>query len=135
MWMKTAYHVVVPMQESPSSIWPTSLEEGQLSIDMFREENALIIRSPMAGVALEDIDIAIHGDLLTIRGQRASQADTHQDEWFCRECYWGSFSRSIILPLDVQAEQAEASMKNGILDIRLPLRHAGHRITVKHRDS
>lgn len=120
------------MQDLSSSSWLPSSDDGQLSIDLFRDGDALIVRSPMAGVSLEHIDIAIHGDLLTIRGQRTQPQVINEDDWFCRECYWGSFSRSIVLPLDVQGEQAEAHVKNGILEIRLPLRHVGHRIHV-HR--
>lgn len=119
---------------SSSSSWFPSQDEGQLSVDIFREGETLVIHSPVAGVAIEDIDIAIHGDLLTIRGTRTQRHTTNEDDWFCRECYWGAFSRSIVLPLDVQADHAEATMKNGVLEIRIPLRHIGHRIQVRHQE-
>ncbi len=123
------------MQELSSASWFPSSDDGQLSIDLFRDGDVLLVRSPMAGVTIDNIDIAIHGDLLTIRGQRTQPQAINEDDWFCRECYWGSFSRSIVLPLDVHAEQAVARVKNGILEIRLPLRHIGHRIHVRHQES
>lgn len=104
--------------------------EGQLALDIFREGSSLIIRSPIAGVAIEDLDIAVHGDLLTIRGTRKLVDEPSPEHWFSRECYWGSFSRSVVLPCDVFAEQADASMKNGVLTIRIPLRHDEHRISI-----
>jgi HSP20 family protein len=106
-------------------------QEGQLSIDLFRAEDALILRAPMAGVSPEQIDIAVDGDLLTIRGSRASQRTVNEDDWFYRECYWGTFSRSIVLPLDVDAARTEAVMKDGVLEVRLPLLGEERRIPIR----
>jgi HSP20 family protein len=97
-------------------------DEGQLSVDIFRDGNYLVVRSTVAGVEPEDLDIAIHGDLLTVRGARAMREEVNEDDWFYRECYWGIFSRSLVLPFDVIPERAEAKLKNGILEIRLPIR-------------
>ncbi len=130
MWMKIPYHGVVSMNDLPSSDWLPWHGDGQLSVDIFRQGEQLIIRSPMAGVKIEDIDIAIHGDLLTIRGQRTQQQDINEDDWFCRECYWGSFSRSIVLPLDVNGDRADAALKNGVLEVHIPLQHHAQRIRV-----
>ncbi len=120
------------MSDSFSTEWLPTSNDGQLSLDIFRDEHDLVIRTPLAGVSTEEVDIAIHGDLLTIRGQRSQQQISKEEEWFCRECYWGAFSRSVVLPVDVQGERATASMKNGVLEIRIPLRHTGHRIQIRH---
>ncbi len=104
--------------------------EGELALDIFRDGNHLVIRSPLAGVAIEDLDIAVHGDLLTIRGTRKLIDETRPEDWYTQECYWGSFSRSVVLPCDVFAEQAEASMRNGVLTVRIPMRHDVHRISI-----
>jgi len=122
---------------SPSSSqnWDTSSHEGQLSVDVFREGDALVIRSTAAGADPDKLDISFHGDLLTIRGVREADNDIAEDDWFYRECYWGAFSRSIVLPYDVVPERAEASIKNGILEIRLPITASSERsIKVKVRD-
>lgn len=107
--------------------WSAPLEEGQLSVDVFRDGNDLIIRSTVAGTKPEDIDISVHGDLLTIRGKRDTDRTVKDDDWYYRECYWGAFSRSIVLPYDVRAEKAEASLKNGVLEVRIPIQESDER--------
>jgi HSP20 family protein len=107
--------------------WSSPLEEGQLSVDVYRNGNDLVIRSTVAGASPEDLDISIHGDLLTVRGKREAGHDIKDEDWYYRECYWGAFSRSIVLPYEVNSERAEASLKNGVLEIRVPIRHASER--------
>lgn len=119
------------MPAHSSQDWSLPAQEGQLSVDIFREGETLIIRSPVAGTRLENLDIAVHGDLLTIRGTRQMIETINQDDWFHQECYWGAFSRSIILPLEVYAEKAEAALQDGLLTIRLPIRSGSHRLTIK----
>ena len=120
-----------PMAVHSSDDWSLPIPEGQLSVDIFREGDTLIIRSPVAGARLADLDISVHGDLLTIRGTRSMQETISEQDWFHRECYWGIFSRSIILPLDVYPEKAEASLQEGLLTIRLPIRSSSHRLSIK----
>ncbi|MDO8584125.1 MAG: Hsp20/alpha crystallin family protein [bacterium] len=124
----------VPVQSSDAD-WMPLPEEGQLSVDVFRSGNHLVIRAPIAGVRLEDIDIAIDSDLLTVRGKREIQTEQREDDWYYKECYWGSFSRSIVLPIDVYAEQADATIQNGILEIRIPVREQSFRVAIQPRDS
>lgn len=115
--------------------WDASVNEGQLSVDVFRDGNTLVIRSTAAGADPDQLDISFHGDLLTIRGVREVDDHVAEDDWFYRECYWGAFSRSIVLPYDVAPERAEATIKNGILEIRLPIVASSERsIKVKVRD-
>jgi HSP20 family protein len=106
------------------------MEEGQLSVDVFRDKDSLVVRSTVAGVRPEDLDISIHGDLLTIRGKRESNRTVPDGQWFYRECYWGAFSRSIILPYEVASDLAEAGMKNGVLEVRIPIREHGRKLSV-----
>jgi HSP20 family protein len=107
--------------------WSSSLEEGQLSLDVFRDKGDLVIRSTVAGTDPGDLDISVHGDLLTIRGKRNAGNEVKEDDWYYRECYWGAFSRSVVLPYDVRAEDAKANLKNGILEIRVPIQEASGR--------
>lgn len=95
-------------------------QEGQLSIDVFVEGNNLIIKSTIAGVRPENIDISINQDMLTIRGRREEEKKIEESNYLYRECYWGSFSRSIILPFEVRADKIEAELENGILTVTLP---------------
>lgn len=100
----------------------SSLEdnEGQLTIDVYQTDNDIVIKSTIAGVKPEDIDVTINNDMVTIHGERRNEEEVTEENYYYQECYWGGFSRSVILPVDVIAEKAEASMKNGILTIRLP---------------
>jgi HSP20 family protein len=119
------------MQNTPGNDWMTPSAEGQLSVDVFRDGDALVVRSTVAGVKPEDLDIAIHGDLLTIRGRRSLIKEVPEDDWFYRECFWGAFSRSIVLPYEVATDLAQATLKNGVLEIRIPVREQGKKIAVK----
>lgn len=94
--------------------------EGQLTIDVYQTDNDIVIKSTIAGVKPEDLDVSINNDMITIRGERKQDEQISTDNYYYQECYWGGFSRSVILPVDVLPEKIEASMKNGILTIRLP---------------
>lgn len=100
--------------------WMEEAQEGQLTIDVYQTDTDIVIKSTVAGVKPEDLDIAITNDMVTIRGRRERDEEVSQDRYFYQECYWGPFSRSVILPADIDAEKADASMHNGILTIRLP---------------
>jgi HSP20 family protein len=102
-----------------------------LSVDVFRQDGTLVIRAMIAGVTPENLELNLDGDLLTIRGKRADNVELHEDEWFYRECYWGSFSRSLILPLDVYTERAEANFLNGALEVRIPIRETQSFIPIR----
>lgn len=94
--------------------------EGQLTIDVYQTENDVVIKSTIAGVKPEDLDVSINNDMITIRGERKNEEVVENENYYYQECYWGSFSRSVVLPVDVIADKIEASLKNGILTIRLP---------------
>jgi HSP20 family protein len=105
--------------EKKSEEWLTE-SEGQLTIDVYQTPSEIVIKSTIAGVKPEDIDISMTNDMITIKGTRQKDEEVKEEDYYYQECYWGAFSRSIILPVDVEVDQADASMKNGILTIRLP---------------
>ena len=94
--------------------------EGQLTIDVYQTPSEIVIKSTIAGVKPEDIDISMTNDMITIKGNRKKDNEAKEEDYYYQECYWGPFSRSVILPVDVEVDDAEAGMKNGILTIRLP---------------
>lgn len=94
--------------------------EGQLTIDVYQTESDIVIKSTIAGVKPEDLDVSINNDMVTIKGERSSEEEINEENYYYQECYWGGFSRSVVLPVDVVSEKAEASLKNGILTIHLP---------------
>lgn len=111
--------------------WLKENEEGQLAVDVYHDAKNIIIRAPIAGVKTEDLDISLHNDMVTIRGRRQHEHTVNDQDYFYRECYWGSFSRSIILPTDVKTEEVEATLKNGVLTIILPKAQKARLIKVK----
>ena len=94
--------------------------EGQLTVDVYQTDDDIVIKSTIAGVTVEDIDIAITNDMVTIRGKRNTDEEIGAEDYYYQELYWGPFSRSIILPEDIDVDKASASMKNGILTLKLP---------------
>jgi len=107
-------------------------EEGELTIDVFQDsENNIIIKSTIAGVKPEDIDISINDDMLTIRGKRESEETIDEDNFYYKECYWGNFSRSIILPCDIKAHKITAKLKNGVLTVKLPKAKTEKKVAIK----
>lgn len=95
-------------------------EEGQLTIDLYQTPTEIIIKSMVAGVKPEDLDIAITRDMVTIKGKRETERFVKEEDYFHRELYWGSFSRTIMLPAEIEVEEAEAVEKHGLLILRLP---------------
>ena len=93
--------------------------EGQLSIDLYEDGDNLIIKSTIAGVKAEDLDITVEPDLITIRGERKKEEESTKN-YFYQECFWGRFSRTLVLPYPIKPEATKASLKNGILTVILP---------------
>lgn len=101
--------------------WLDDHYEGQLAVDVFQDnDNNIVIASTVAGVTSDNLDISINNDMVTIRGRRQAPLSIPEEQYYYQECFWGNFSRSIILPVDVKAEAAKASLKNGVLTITLP---------------
>jgi len=94
--------------------------EGALTVDMYQTPTHVIIKTMVAGVRPEDLDIAITRDNVTIRGKREGHTEGGSDDFMFKELYWGAFSRSLTLPQEIDIEGAEATAKHGLLLIRLP---------------
>jgi HSP20 family protein len=94
--------------------------EGALNIDMYQTKDNVIIKSTIAGVRPEDIDITVANDMVSIKGSRQKEENVAQDDYFYQECYWGNFSRSVIVPVDIDSESIEADLKDGILTVIIP---------------
>jgi len=94
--------------------------DGQLTVDVYQNNDEIIVQSTVAGVAPDDLDINITSESVTVRGKREKGEKIEEKDYFYQECFWGSFSRSIILPQEIDAERSTAAIKNGILTIRMP---------------
>ena len=117
---QTPINISSKKKEDAFSDWaPTG--EGRLAIDVYDMDQEILVLAPMAGVDPETVDVHIHEDLLSIRGTRQKPAltDTASGQYHA-ECYWGPFSRSIVLPADVVSGGAVAEYTHGLLSIRIP---------------
>lgn len=99
--------------------WMTDYE-GALNIDMYQTKDNVIIKSTIAGVRPDEIDITVANDMVTISGSRKREEKISDDDYFYQECYWGGFSRSVIVPVDIDSEHIEADLKDGILTVVIP---------------
>lgn len=111
-------------EEEPSIKKEDSLfegPEGELTIDVYQSGKNLIVRSAIAGVEPEDLDITIENDLVVIKGDRKKTITEEKEDYFFQECYWGRFKREIILPVEVDSSRADAKLENGILVIKMPI--------------
>ncbi len=94
--------------------------EGQLTLDVYQDEENIVIKSTIAGVNPKDLDISINNDMLIVKGERKKEHEVKEDDYFYQECYWGAFSRSVILPMEVETDKIDATLKDGILTVKLP---------------
>lgn len=105
--------------------------EHELAIDMYQGHNSIIIQAVTAGVKLSDIDIDLTREAVAIRGARTQTHRATKEDFFTKEIYWGAFSRHIILPFEIDIDQAEAIEDHGLLTITLPKLNKDRRASLK----
>lgn len=111
----------VKLETDASPVFSAEEEaEGQLTVDVYQDKDSIVVQSTVAGVDPDNLEINITNESVTIRGKRERQQVIEDRDYFYQECFWGSFSRSIILPHEVNPDDASASLKNGVLSIRMP---------------
>lgn len=112
--------------------WLTHHDEGELAVDVYETDKAIFVKTAIAGIKPEDLKLALTSDMLTIRGVRGDEdAEKEERQYLCRECHFGQFSRTVLLPCEVNALKAEATFKSGLLLIKLPKAKKGGEIKVK----
>ncbi len=109
-----------PQQTEDDGWLEEESEEGQLTVDVYQTPDDIVIRAHVAGVRPDDLDISITRDMITIKGKREEAREVEEDDYFYKELYWGSFSRTILLPQEIEVEEATANEKHGLLTLRLP---------------
>jgi len=120
--IKIGSDIHTPSNESDIST-PDSF--GQLPVDVLENKSEIRIVAPLAGVNIDDVEIIINNDILTIKGKRELDnkvTSLKGVDYYAQECFWGKFSRSVILPMHAETSQIEATQKNHILYIRIPKR-------------
>lgn len=95
-------------------------DEAELTVDVYQTQSEVIVQTMVAGVRPEDLELTLSRDMITIRGKREESRIIEEENYFAKELYWGAFSRTILLPTEVDPEEAEAIEKHGLLTIKLP---------------
>ncbi|MDA8214791.1 MAG: Hsp20/alpha crystallin family protein [Nitrospiraceae bacterium] len=103
-WLKPEMGVIVP------------------NIEMYDRKNEIVVKAELPGVAKEDIDLTITKDSLTLKGETKKEEEIKEENYYAAEISYGSFTRTIALPAEVDSEKAKASFKNGVLEVVLPKR-------------
>ncbi len=107
---------ITPREES----WTPEEPGGELAVDVYQTPDNIVIKALVAGVQPQSIDISLTREMVTISGQRQDEKEVEEEDYFQKELFWGAFTRTILLPEEVDVDLAEASEKHGILMIRLP---------------
>lgn len=116
----------------PAQGWPISdTPDGQLAIDVIDTAEYIVVVAPMSGADGKDIEVYAQHDVVTIRGKRRLPVNVDfKDVFFHKECFWGSFSRTIVLPVDVKGDLAKAEYKNGVLIVKIPKQISGAKVPI-----
>ena len=94
-------------------------EEMELTVDVYQTPTDIILQTMVAGVKPEDLELTITRDMITIKGQREENRNVDEENYFLKELYWGKFSRTVLLPQEVEPEEVEATERHGLLTIRI----------------
>ncbi len=98
---------------------PMKKEIGQLALDIYHTDTHIVMQAPIAGVDEKDITLTVNEDVLVIKGKRQAKEVISEDKYYTKECFWGDFSRSVVLPLEADTKNVSASFENGILEISI----------------
>jgi len=116
----TPKSLTIEKERPPLSAGIDEETEGQLTVDVYQTKDEIVVQSTLAGVKDEDLEINVTNESVTIRGKREKMEQVTEKDYFYQECFWGRFSRSIILPQEIDPEKSHATIKGGILTIRMP---------------
>lgn len=105
--------------------------EGEIAVDVYETDTDVVIVSPIAGVDPEEIQISAGEDSVTISGQRKAEHTKHGKNLITQEIYWGSFERTVELPVPCEVNHASASCKQGVLTVTIPKSHKARKKTIK----
>lgn len=104
---------------------------GELSVDVYETAQNIIVKAIVAGVKKEDLDISLSRDMVSIKGSRVSESTIDEGDYFHKELYWGSFSRTILLPQEIDVDKAEAFEDKGLLTLKLPKVDKGRQAKIR----
>jgi len=127
--MKNSSIKIHPLPQGDNK--PLKREVGQLSLDIYHTNKEIVILAPIAGVDKKDIKISVTDDVLVIKGEREPIETVEEDAYYTRECFWGNFARSVVLPLEANAKKITATFDRNVLEIRIPKEKLEHTKIIK----
>lgn len=111
---------IKPSATAPTRAIPEERTEGQLPVDMYQTADEIVIRTFVAGVRPEEVNVSISRDMVVIDGSREERTETSGTDFFSQELFWGTFSRTIMLPQEIDVDNSTATAKDGLLTLTLP---------------
>ncbi len=125
-------------EEKPAAIAPETKNKrdifdqcGELVVDVYETNSDFVVLAAIAGVQIKDVDISLEKDMIIIRGDRQNPHISPDKKYFYQECYWGPFSRKIVLPENVDIASAQAEMDKGVLTIKIPKSQVKEKLGIK----
>ena len=109
-----------PIEEREDTLLEEEAVDGELPVDVYNHENEIIVKTMVAGIRPENLDIDITRSMVSIKGTRQVSEEVEEKDYYHKELYWGTFARTVTLPEEIDVEESEATEKNGLLIIRLP---------------
>jgi len=103
----------------PSRVWP-ELGEADVPLDVYQTENEFVVKASLPGIKPDEVEITITGDTLTIKGEHREEEEVKEADCLRKERRYGSFARTVRIPVPVQSDKAEAAFENGVLTLTLP---------------
>lgn len=100
-------------------------QDGELVIDVYETNSDFVVLAAIAGIQIKDIDISLEKDMMVIKGNRCDPHDLADKKYFYQECYWGPFSRKVVLPENIDIDKADAQIDKGILTVKIPKNEIG----------
>lgn len=101
--------------------WPLPMLTAKApSLDVFEEQDELVVKADLPGLGREDIEVTVTGSVVTIKGEKKKEEEVKEKDYYRRERSYGSFVRSVELPCEVKSEQIKANFKDGVLEVRMP---------------
>ena len=101
-------------------------QDGELVVDVYETTADFVVLATIAGVQIKDIDISLEKDMMVIKGNRCDPHMHADKRYFYQECYWGPFSRKIVLPENIDIDKADAQIDKGILTVKIPKNEVGN---------
>jgi HSP20 family protein len=117
--IEVEHQAVEPDKKNTNAWMEEENEEAELTVDVFQTSTDIFLQTMVAGVKPEDLDLTIGRDMITIKGKRENDQSVPDENYFTKELYWGKFSRTILLPQEVEPDQSDATEKHGLLTIKL----------------